>query len=118
MTISKNTTNLYIHMTQKPQKDTETDVAVVEQVKLPRKYKVLLHNDDYSTMEFVIFVLEKFFKKSPSEAYTIMMSVHQEGVGVCGIYTREVAESKSVKVNNYAKTQGHPLKSSIEPCDD
>jgi len=94
-------------------------VATIDDVKLqpPKKYKVLLHNDDYTTMEFVIHVLIKFFKKTYDEAHAIMLKVHHDGVGICGIYTFEVAESKSSKVNKYSKGKGHPLKSSIEPCD-
>lgn len=95
----------------------ESGVATVTETKieLPKKYKVLLHNDDYTTMEFVIHVLEKFFNKSPVEAQAIMMEVHLKGVGVCGVFTYEVAESKSSKVNRYARDNGHPLKSSIAP---
>lgn len=94
-------------------------VATVDKVKVepPKKYKVLLHNDDYTTMEFVIHVLMKFFKKNYDEAHAVMLKVHHDGLGICGIYTFEVAESKSSKVNRYAKGKGHPLKSSIEPCE-
>ena len=95
----------------------ESGVAVAHDVKtkLPKKYKVLLHNDDYTTMEFVVHVLEKFFQKSVLEANTIMMEVHVKGVGVCGIYTYEVAESKANKVNKYSRDNGHPLKCTISP---
>lgn len=97
----------------------EAGIAVAEdqKVKEPRMYKVLMHNDDYTTMEFVIHVLQKFFKKSRPEAQAIMLSVHTKGVGICGIYTYEVAESKANKVVKYAREKGHPLKCTSEPCD-
>lgn len=84
-------------------------------VRLPRKYRVVLHNDDYTPMEFVIEVLQSFFAKSYEEAFKIMMDVHNSGSGVCGVYSKEVAESKSVKVNQFSSLKGFPLKSSIEP---
>ncbi|MDP7320207.1 MAG: ATP-dependent Clp protease adapter ClpS [Bacteriovoracaceae bacterium] len=92
-------------------------VADKTELKQPKMYKVLLHNDDYTTMEFVIHVLMKFFSKNYDEAHGIMLKVHHDGVGLCGIYTFEVAESKSAKVNRYSRGKGHPLKSSVEPCD-
>jgi ATP-dependent Clp protease adaptor protein ClpS len=81
----------------------------------PKLYKVLLHNDDYTTMEFVVSVLESVFSKSPAEAYRIMMHVHTQGVGIAGIYPFEVAETKVALVDERAKDAGHPLKCSIEP---
>jgi len=94
-------------------------IALEERVKVkkPSMYKFLLHNDDYSTMEFVIHVLQKFFAKTYDESHGIMLKVHHDGVGVCGIYTHEVAESKASKVNKYSRGKGHPLKCSFEPCD-
>lgn len=99
------------------QHDGESGVAIAHETKtkLPKKYKVLIHNDDYTTMEFVVHVLEKFFNKSILEANAVMMEVHVKGVGVCGVYTYEVAESKASKVNKYARDNGHPLKCSISP---
>lgn len=84
-------------------------------VKKPRKYKVLLHNDDYTTMEFVIHVLQKHFGKTLEEAQKIMLTVHHDGVGVCGIYSYEVAETKVAKVMREAKSNGHPLLCTCEP---
>ena len=78
-------------------------------LKEPPKYVVLLHNDDYTTMEFVIEVLARFFRKTHEEAVQIMLSVHNEGKGVAGIYTREIAETKVQQVTEYAKAHGHPL---------
>ena len=94
----------------------EGGVATIRKVKFkkPKKYKVLIHNDDYTTMEFVVYVLQKIFHKNMDEAQAIMLKVHKEGVGVCGVYSHEIAESKSTKVNREAKENGHPLKCSIE----
>lgn len=82
--------------------------------KIPRKYKVLLLNDDFTPMDFVVEVLQKFFTKSPAEAQQIMLKVHYEGRGLCGIYTLEVAETKCIKVNQYAKEHQHPLQCTLE----
>lgn len=94
-------------------------IATAEKVKIeqPKMYKVMIHNDDYTTMEFVIHILMKFFQKNYDDAHSTMLEVHKKGAGLCGIYTFEVAESKSAKVNRYSKGKGHPLKSSIEACD-
>jgi len=80
----------------------------------PRMFKVLLHNDDYTTMEFVVEVLQKVFYKTFAEAMRIMLSVHRSGTGVCGIYTGEVAETKVVTVQYLAKENGFPLQCSME----
>lgn len=94
-------------------------VAIADETKIeqPKMYKVLLHNDDYTTMEFVIHVLMKFFNKTYDESHSIMLKVHHEGAGLCGIFTFEVAESKTAKVNRYSRGKGHPLKTTFEPCD-
>lgn len=94
-------------------------VATADKAKIqkPKMYKVLIHNDDYTTMEFVIHVLQKFFKKNYEQSHAIMLKVHHDGIGICGIYTFEVAESKTSKVNKYSRGKGHPLKCSFEPCD-
>ncbi len=83
-------------------------------VKRPSRYKVLIHNDDYTTMEFVVWVLKGFFGKTQEEANSIMLKVHNEGVGVCGVYTYEVAETKVAQVTKAAKEEGHPLKCTLE----
>ncbi len=93
----------------------EISTIVKNKVELPKKYKVLLHNDDYTTMEFVIFILQSIFHKTIEEAEKIMLEVHQAGIGLCGIYTFEIAESKSKKVELIAKEHSHPLRCSIEP---
>lgn len=94
----------------------EGGVATIKKVKIkkPKKYKVLIHNDDYTTMEFVVYVLQKIFHKNMDEAQAIMLKVHKEGMGVCGVYSYEIAESKSTKVSREAKENGHPLKCTIE----
>jgi ATP-dependent Clp protease adaptor protein ClpS len=106
-------------MSSQTDKDEQSGVATIKKPKLqqPRNYKVIMHNDDYTTMEFVILVLQKYFNKNPSEAQTIMLEIHMLGFGMCGIYTFEVAESKASKVVKYARENGHPLKCSTEPCD-
>jgi ATP-dependent Clp protease adaptor protein ClpS len=97
----------------------ESGVATVSRskVKRPRQYKVLLHNDDYTTMEFVVYVLQRFFGKTSEEAQRIMLKVHTEGVGVCGVYTHEIAETKVTQVSKSAKENGHPLMCTMEPAD-
>jgi ATP-dependent Clp protease adaptor protein ClpS len=84
------------------------------ETRLPRLYKVLLHNDDYTTMEFVIEVLQDIFAKSPAEAFRIMMHVHERGIGVCGAYPYEIAETKVAQVRERARGQGFPLRASVE----
>ena len=96
----------------------EFDGAVItekrQQTKKPSMYKVLLHNDDYTTMDFVVMVLETIFHKGRTEANLIMLNVHQKGVGVAGIYPRDVAETKVVLVHDLARKNEYPLKCSIE----
>lgn len=80
----------------------------------PAMYKVLMLNDDYTPMEFVVHVLERFFSKSREEATNIMLNVHKKGVGVCGVFTFEVAESKVTQVMDLARQNQHPLQCMIE----
>jgi ATP-dependent Clp protease adaptor protein ClpS len=82
--------------------------------KKPSLYKVLLLNDDYTPMEFVVHVLERFFNKRSEEATNIMLHVHQKGVGVCGVYTYEVAETKVTQVMDFSRQHGHPLQCTME----
>ena len=82
--------------------------------KKPSMYKVLLLNDDYTPMEFVVHVLERFFSKSREEATRIMLHVHRRGVGVCGVYTYEVAETKVTQVIDFARRHEHPLQCTLE----
>ncbi|MDA8404647.1 MAG: ATP-dependent Clp protease adaptor ClpS [Desulfobacteraceae bacterium] len=85
-----------------------------ENITEPPMYKLLLHNDDYTTMDFVVEVLMGVCHKSFDEAVQIMMRVHRAGSGVCGVYTYEIAETKSVTIQEMARGRGFPLKSSIE----
>jgi ATP-dependent Clp protease adaptor protein ClpS len=80
----------------------------------PSLYKVLLLNDDYTPMDFVVYVLERFFGKDQEEATRIMLHVHQRGVGVCGVYTFEVAETKVAQVIEFARQHQHPLQCTME----
>jgi ATP-dependent Clp protease adaptor protein ClpS len=84
------------------------------QVKRPNLYRVLLLNDDYTPMEFVIHVLERFFRKNRDQATQIMLHVHQNGVGECGVYTYEVAETKVTQVMDFARQHQHPLQCIME----
>ncbi|MDA9189629.1 ATP-dependent Clp protease adapter ClpS, partial [bacterium] len=92
----------------------DVDTIVRKEVKRPSRYKVILHNDDYTTMEFVIHVLTRFFNKDQDQAEDIMWKIHQEGYGVCGIYSYEIAETKKQKVLQCAKEQAHPLRCTME----
>ena len=82
--------------------------------KKPSMYKVLMLNDDYTPMEFVVHVLERFFAKNREEATRIMLHVHQRGVGICGVYTYEVAETKVNQVMDFARRHQHPLQCTLE----
>ncbi len=92
----------------------ETLSETRDETKEPPMYRVLLHNDDYTTMEFVVEVLMYVFKKSPEAAATIMLNVHRKGIGVCGIYPYEIAETKVETVHNFAYENGYPLRCSME----
>lgn len=86
-----------------------------QETKRPELYKVLLINDDYTTMDFVVEVLETVFHKAPAEAYRIMMAVHTQGKGLCGVYPHEVAETKVATVIDLARASGFPLMAAMEP---
>ncbi|MFY9334291.1 MAG: ATP-dependent Clp protease adapter ClpS [Porticoccaceae bacterium] len=96
--------------------------TVVEQarpkLKRPPLYKVVLLNDDYTPMEFVVELLELFFGKTREAATRIMLNIHTEGKGVCGVYTLDVAETKAGIVNQFSRDHQHPLLCEIEPCND
>jgi len=94
----------------------ETDVLTESETKLekPKLFKVLLHNDDFTTMEFVVFVLEYVFMRTDAEAFTIMLKVHNEGMGIAGIYPYEIANMKSQKAMNLAKSREYPLLCTVE----
>lgn len=80
----------------------------------PPLFKVLMHNDDYTTMDFVVNMLESVFHKSAAEANRIMLNIHYRGLGVCGVYPFDIAETKVMKVHAQARAAGHPLRCSIE----
>ncbi len=99
---------------QDPEIEQEAVSQAEEEVDEPSMYKVLLHNDDYTTMEFVVEVLIYVFHKSVEDAMRIMLNVHRNGIGVCGVYTFEVAETKVKTVEALARENGYPLKCSME----
>ncbi|MDR2696439.1 MAG: ATP-dependent Clp protease adapter ClpS [Deltaproteobacteria bacterium] len=90
------------------------DVILEDELQEPRLYRVLLHNDDYTPMDFVIGVLVEVFRKNAEQAAAIMLSVHEKGIGVCGVYPHEVAETKVAAVHSRARRAGFPLKSTME----
>jgi len=102
------------------ERDTQRDVGVVTRTKKksdvqrPKRYKVLLHNDDFTTMEFVVWVLQSVFHHDEATATEIMLHVHQNGLGVAGIYPREVAEARVAKVESLARAHEYPLRTSME----
>ena len=96
------------------QNDSGSKIETKKKLKKPSLYKVILLNDDYTPMEFVIFLLQKFFHKNNDEATNIMLHVHQNGIGVCGTFTYEVAESKCKAVIDMAKKNEHPLQCTME----
>ncbi len=99
---------------EKPDLEEEVLTETEEEVEEPPMYRVLLHNDDYTTMEFVVEVLMYVFNKSVEDATRIMLNVHQIGIGVCGVYTYDVAETKVSTVEALARENGHPLKCTME----
>ena len=98
--------------------DFETDSEILtekkEKLEKPKLFKVILHNDDFTTMEFVVFVLRYVFKRDEAEAFTIMLNVHEKGIGVAGIYTYEIATMKSEKAMNLARAREYPLLCTVE----
>lgn len=98
------------------QPDHEIDVLTEQETKLekPKLFKVILHNDDFTTMEFVVFVLQYVFNRSDADAVSIMLKVHNEGIGIAGIYPFEVASMKSEKAMNLAKAREYPLLCTVE----
>ena len=86
-----------------------------QETKKPELFKVFLLNDDYTTMDFVVEILESLFNKPPAEAYRIMMAVHTQGQGLCGVYPYEVAETKVATVVELARGNGFPLRATMEP---
>lgn len=100
-----------------PDRDEDSDLLQQTRKKIerPKLYKVLLHNDDYTTQEFVVWVLMQIFRKTEEEATTIMLAVHRSGLGVAGVYPHEIAETKVERTLATAKENGFPLLCTMEP---
>lgn len=118
--------NVYLGLKVRPMGQQSTsddnDSAVVEktadpELKRPSLYRVILMNDDYTPMEFVVHILEQFFGMNREKATQVMLAVHTQGKGVCGVYTKDVAETKAALVNNYSRENQHPLLCDIEEID-
>lgn len=111
-------------MAGKTTHESESDVALQEEIQEetrdeighPPRYAVILLNDDYTTMEFVIEVLMRYFRKSHEESLQIMLHVHQKGRGIAGIYSHEIAETKVFQVHELAKSRGYPMRCTMEPA--
>lgn len=117
------TTNNQLNLTMSYEHEDmgEGGLAVEEskpQLKRPSMYKVVLLNDDYTPMEFVVEILEMFFSMNREQATNVMLTVHTQGKGVCGVFTRDIAETKAALVNQYARENEHPLLCEIEAVDD
>lgn len=99
-----------------PDSDKDFDVLTESETRLekPPLYKVIIHNDDFTTMEFVVYVLQVVFRKDIAEAFVIMMKVHEEGIGIAGVYTYEVANMKAEKAMNLSRAQEFPLLFTVE----
>lgn len=97
-----------------PDEDSEGSVQVINQVQMPKMFKVIILNDDYTPMDFVILVLKRFFAKSDEAATQVMLDVHKKGAGVAGVYTLEVAEMKVMQSNQFSQMNRHPLKTTME----
>jgi ATP-dependent Clp protease adaptor protein ClpS len=95
-------------------RDTDTSVAEKSRTKTPKQYKVFLLNDDYTTMDFVVHVLETIFMKTPAEAVQIMLQVHKQGRGVAGVFSKQIAEAKIEIVHQRARAEGFPLRCVME----
>ncbi|MBV1859520.1 MAG: ATP-dependent Clp protease adapter ClpS [Nannocystaceae bacterium] len=109
-------------MSTRPEDENETGVVLRERadkkVKRPRMYSVVIHNDDYTPMDFVVRLLETVFHRNESEANAIMLHIHNRGQGVAGVYTHEIAETKVAQVHMLARKNDHPLMASMEPEED
>ncbi|CAN2046222.1 specificity factor for ClpA-ClpP chaperone-protease complex [Candidatus Magnetomoraceae bacterium gMMP-1] len=97
-----------------PELEESTEVVTKKRLKEPPMYKVLLYNDNYTSMDFVVYILESVFNKSTEEAVNVMLQIHNDGVGVCGVYPAEIAETKVTTVHNTAREHEFPLKCSME----
>ena len=109
-------TGLVFKMTNKPEDEDDQDVLVDTRAKTERPplYKVMLLNDDYTPMEFVVIVLERFFGMNQAQAFDIMLTVHKKGLAVVGVFSHEVAETKVAQVMDFARQHQHPLQCTME----
>ncbi|MCE3009373.1 MAG: ATP-dependent Clp protease adapter ClpS [Proteobacteria bacterium] len=103
-----------VNSNQQNQNDTSGSVETLQRVTTPKMYRVLLLNDDYTPMDFVVLVLRRFFGKNEEQATHIMLDVHKKGAGTAGVFTLETAEMKVMQVNQFARMNQHPLKSTLE----
>ncbi|MFZ4761912.1 MAG: ATP-dependent Clp protease adapter ClpS [Alphaproteobacteria bacterium] len=101
-------------MSNDPYDDVGLGIKTRTRTRKPSMYRVLMLNDDYTPMDFVVYVLEKFFHKNREEATDIMLNIHQHGIGICGIFTYEVAETKVNQVMDMARKNQHPLQCTME----
>lgn len=104
-------------MTKEIERHQDGDIAVQEarpKLKVPSLYKVILNNDDYTPMDFVVEILQNFFSMNVEAATRIMLDVHKSGKGICGIFSREISETKVAQVNNYSRENQHPLLCTME----
>ena len=99
---------------ERSKRTTEVIDKPEQETRQPTLFRVVLHNDDYTTMDFVVDVLESIFNKAPAEAFRIMMQVHTQGKGLCGVYPFEIAETKVATVEERARDNGFPLKALLE----
>lgn len=110
-----------LNPTAAPPKQDDGDTTVLERVpqktKPPQMYQVVMLNDDYTPMEFVVFVIQEFFNKDRETATQIMLKIHLDGKGVCGVFSKDVAASKVEQVSSAAKEHGHPLQCQSEPLE-
>ena len=98
-----------------PRQNEDVETEERKKTAVPKRYKVIFHDDDYTTMEYVVEVLRRFFHKNETEALHIMMTVHKKGRGIAGVYPRDVAETKVADVVRDAREHGHPLRLTAEP---
>lgn len=111
---------LHVGMTRPAMPEHDDDLAVQPAepaLAQPPLYKVVLHNDDYTPMDFVVEILQAFFNMDSEKAVQVMLAVHSQGKATCGIFTRDIAETKSYQVNEYARESEHPLMCDIEAAD-
>ncbi|MEQ1501070.1 MAG: ATP-dependent Clp protease adapter ClpS [Myxococcota bacterium] len=102
-------------MSDRTRRDEKEDTLTREKTEEPKKFKVLLLNDDYTSMEFVVWVLMTIFRHSQASATRVMLHIHNNGSGIAGVYSREVAETRIAQVLEVAKESGHPLQCTMEP---